>query len=912
MLVPQRYLKIGLILTICLLSLVGEHTGLYSYPNRLIGDARMAASPKEFDQNIVFVAVDTKSLNAIGAWPWSRSVHAQLLDLVNGGGALDVLLDFDFAFPSDFAGDAALAAALRRAGGATYLAVFEQIADATDPTSRHANLPHAQFAAHSWPALVNVEADNRAMVRDYSYGRQIGETFVMSAGALLAGQLESTLPPFEIDFSLRPESVVTISAIDVLNGVYPDGFFDAKIVIVGASAIELSDQLAVPVHGIVSGPLIHAMATETLLRDLALRWLRGGWVALVMLVSMCLIHLALPRNHLLALGAIVGFLALFETSALWVFQTSNVMIPSAMLYPGMLGMGLWAIVRSLLRRTWLLSQTSAQARNRLRLLERVFDDGSEGIVVLDVHGCVLRHSRSAKEMLGTNDAGALNIPNQFLQLARQSARPSSGTETKVRHIDLHVNGARRVLEYLATHSEIEQPVKFGKAPVCDTITTLVLRDITQLKEQEQDIAYLSNYDDRTGALRRNAFLSFLGLRLEERYDTIVFALALDRFKTINVTLGRSVGDGILKTVVERLESMPLQLSAATRLGGTSFAFYTEGKADIDAAEHLAHAVLEEIERPYRLEDSNAQVGARIGYTVVPAVINTSAEAALEQAEDAMDASRSTAHKISRYDPADWKRQKRAREIERAMEAALEKGEFQMVYQPQHRVCDGALIGAEALIRWHSPTLGHVFPDEFIGIAESTGFIVELGKWTLEKAAIDIQALPADVSVAVNVSGIQIMRSDLVSDVQSVLDQVGLPAERLCLELTETVLLASTDTIIETMQDLNFLGVTWALDDFGTGFSSMEYLSKMPLSKVKLDKSFTMNLGKDPSARPILHSTSELCRGLGVKLLCEGVETQEQLAALAEEGCEEAQGYFFSKPIPITQLVQAERKALSGR
>ncbi len=235
-----------------------------------------------------------------------------------------------------------------------------------------------------------------------------------------------------------------------------------------------------------------------------------------------------------------------------------------------------------------------------------------------------------------------------------------------------------------------------------------------------------------------------------------------------------------------------------------------------------------------------------------------------------------------------------------------------MYQPQHRLSDGALVGTEALLRWNSTTLGHVYPDEFIEIAESSGHIVELGRWTLERAAMDAKTLPDGLTVAVNVSGIQVMRGDFTKDVLSVLAKVELPAKRVCLELTETVFLASAESIVETMQDLSFAGVTWALDDFGTGFSSMEYLSRMPLKKIKLDKSFIRALGDDPTARPILHSTAELCRGLGVSLLCEGVENERQLSILAEEGCDEAQGYFFGKPMTIDQLVQHANAALRAK
>jgi diguanylate cyclase (GGDEF)-like protein len=470
----------------------------------------------------------------------------------------------------------------------------------------------------------------------------------------------------------------------------------------------------------------------------------------------------------------------------------------------------------------------------------------------------------------------------------------------------HATG-KKVLEYRTQLSVVEHPTAPGKAPVRDQIKTIVLRDITRVTEQEKDIAYLSNYDSRTGALRRNAFLTFLGMRLEDNRDTVIFALALDRLKTINVTLGRVVGDAILREVVARLERSPLCLSAPVRLGGTSFAVYTESETDLSLAKHMAEDLLSEIGDVYRLEDANAQIAVRVGYSTINPQDHTTAEDALEQAVEAMDMAKATGLAVARYDRTAWEKQRRYRMIERALETALQNNEFHMLYQPQHRVSDGCMVGAEALVRWESPTLGTVYPDEFIEIAESTGFIVELGNWTLEQSAKDALSLPSDIAIAVNVSGIQIMRGNLVEDTTRILNSVGLPPDRICLELTETVMLSLNSQIIETMQDLRFLGVTWALDDFGTGFSSMEYLSKMPLDKVKLDKSFTMQLNEDPAARPILHSTSELCRGLGVKMLCEGVETSEQLAVLAEEGCEEAQGYLFGKPVPIDRLISLAKK-----
>lgn len=899
--------KFGMIATICGLSALADNGGVFWSLNQNLADLRMSLSQQDSDGQIVFVAVDSRSLSEVGSWPWSRDSHATLLEAVTKAGALDVLFDFDFAFPGDPAGDQAFADALERAGGATYLAAFEQSVSAVDPSQSTFNLPLPAFARHSWPALVNVRADALGLVRHYPFGVQFKSTYLPSAGALLANDLQTSADTFDINFSIRADSIPVVSAIDLLRGSVPQDVLSGRSVILGASAIELSDQLVVPVQGVIPGPLMHALAAETLMRGLEIRWLRSDWVLLALTFFIVSLHALARKRPLMLLAGSAAILVGVELGGILVFRTANIMIPSAVLYPGLAGFAVLTLARSLQTRTGLLQKTSNEARNTLHMLERVFDDGSDGIVILGANGTVLRHSTSAGEMFGTNSKGQLSLPDHL-----QRTEPFD-KKAPPRLIEVRNTEGLKVLEYRATSSVIDFPGRGGKPAQQEEITTIVLRDVTRLKEQEQDIAYLSNYDDRTGALRRNAFLAFLKLRLENGSgDAIVFALKLDRFKTVNVTLGRVVGDAILKELVTRLERSSLQLSAPVRFGGTGFAFYTERSADVRLADQIARDVAQDIGRLYRLQDVNAQVGVRIGYALVEHGCDVTAESALDQAVEAMESTKDSGLEIARYNHSAWEKQKRAREIERAMEDALQNGEFQMHYQPQHRVSDKALVGAEALIRWHSPTLGQIYPDEFIGIAESTGFIVELGKWTLEQAAKDTLALPKDVTIAVNVSGIQFMRSDLVHDVSSILKKVGLPPSRMCLELTETVMLGSSNSIIETMQDLRFLGVTWALDDFGTGFSSMEYLSKMPLDKVKLDKSFIMTLEDDPTARPILHSTSELCRGLGVKLLCEGVETASQLAALAEEGCAEAQGYYFGRPVPIDQLLPVAMQRVQSK
>ena len=355
----------------------------------------------------------------------------------------------------------------------------------------------------------------------------------------------------------------------------------------------------------------------------------------------------------------------------------------------------------------------------------------------------------------------------------------------------------------------------------------------------------------------------------------------------------------------RLANVDGRLSDVARLDGDSFAVFAHLPDDGLEAPEIAEAITAAVAGTYTMTEGSARIGVKIGYSVTAEGDTCTAETALGRAEDALDQTRSAGGAlVRRFDAEAADRRFRHRSIERAMAGAIENGEFSMVYQPQHRLSDGALIGVESLVRWDSPALGRVFPDEFIEIAESTGAIIDLGRWVLLRSAQDAMHLPDDVKMAVNVSGLQMMHGDVARDVLQTLDETGLPARRLCLELTESVLLSPTPEMIEAMRDIQVAGVTWALDDYGTGYASMGYLSTLPFGKVKLDKSFVMGIGTGSAALASLRSVGVLCEGLGLTLLCEGVERESDIAVLREIGCTEGQGYFFGKPQRLEGIVKA--------
>ncbi len=882
--------------------------------NNRLQDWRMAESQLAASGQVVFVAIDSGSLREVGNWPWSRAVHGQLLDRLTEAGARDVFFDIDFSAARDAGGDGVFVEALDRAGGATYLAAFAQQRSGAPNAPLVFNLPHPTFQPVSWPATVNVMSAADGLIRTYAPGVSIDGVFVPSAGSLLAGGSIAEDSVLAMNFAISPATVPTVSAYDVLAGSFDSDLVRGRSVIIGSSAIELGDFHAVPVHQVIPGALIHAIAAETMMADLALRWTHPAPLAGLMIALFVLLNTTLREKPWLSVGILGCGLVALELVALLAFRHGAIAIPTALAHPTATLFAIGHLAWTLKSSFHLLLRKDVHIRNTENLLSHVFDQSSDGIVVVTEDGRRLMQSRAAKAIFSDKDDASLSLPPQVWAVAQAAMTAAEPPEPELHKLDLPGPKGGRSIEYLvapSTYRDLDAPDPSGSG-VTQRIATISARDVTELKRREREIAYLSTHDERTGALRRGPFLEFLRLRLDAGDPVGILVLNLNRFKSINMTLGRDIGDAILHAVVERLQDIDEGLSAVARLDGDSFALFTELSCDFQRLRAVVECVRDRVCAVYEFDGATAQIGVNLGYEYLDGATGLAPEAALARAEEALDHARSSpSDDIRRYDPKMASRRARLRAIERAMPDALRHAEFSVVYQPQHRLSDGALVGVEALVRWQSPSLGQVYPDEFITIAEKTGLIVELGRQVLFQSVRDAQEFPSGITVAVNVSGVQIDQGDICADVSQALRETGLDASRLCLELTESVLMDQVDATIEIMRDVTWTGVTWALDDFGTGFSSLAYLTQLPLSKIKLDRSFAEGLGADPAADAVLRSVVTLSRGLGLSLLCEGVETAEQAAILRDEGCAEGQGFFYGKPQTKEEILARAARAKAG-
>jgi diguanylate cyclase (GGDEF)-like protein len=434
-------------------------------------------------------------------------------------------------------------------------------------------------------------------------------------------------------------------------------------------------------------------------------------------------------------------------------------------------------------------------------------------------------------------------------------------------------------------------------------------DVTERRRAEERMTHLAHHDTLTNLPNRSMFRERLDQALGEAIGTplAVFSLDLDRFKAVNDTWGHPAGDWLLKCVAERLQHcLRNETDVVARFGGDEFAiiqFNLKGPAD---AERLAKRIIDIIGKPYRDKSRDMHVGISLGIALFPDD-GKDADALLKNADMALYRGKSEGRNVYRFFEPGMDAMVRARlALETDLEAALPRREFELDFQPIMNIASGEIVGAEALMRWHSPARGLVAPDDFIPVAEETGLIVHLGDWALRKACTVAAGWPHGLRIAVNVSAVQIKSGSFARSVISALAFSGVPADRLELEITETVLMDESDTVLKTLSQLRDLGIRIALDDFGTGYSSLAYLRRFPVDKIKIDRSFIRDIHNRDTAA-IVRTVIELGAQLGITVTAEGVETEAQLEILRKAGCVEAQGYLIgvpSKAADINRLLRS--------
>ena len=559
---------------------------------------------------------------------------------------------------------------------------------------------------------------------------------------------------------------------------------------------------------------------------------------------------------------------------------------------------------------WRLVNANERANQRSRIL---LQNASDGVHIIDGAGNVIEASDAFCRMLGYAHADVIGmnvskwdacLPDHELQagLARLLASSEVHTfESAYRRKD----GSVVPVEVSAFPLEVDgKTVLFNSA-----------RDISARKSSEAAVRKLAYFDPLTGLPNRRLLMERLEFALEacvrdKRMGALLF-IDLDNFKAVNDTVGHDEGDRLLEQVAAILGHCVRKDDTVARLGGDEFVVMLEDlSADpieaIGQAEAIGNKILQALHKRFELGSSEHRVSASVGVTLFGDHPGERVEEPLKRADMAMyQAKLAGRNALCLFDPKMQADVRARAAVEAGLWEALEQHQFVLHYQPQI-AADGAVVGAEALVRWQHPERGMVPPAEFIPLAEESGLILRLGRWVLETACAQLAAWAADpqrahLTIAVNVSARQFRQDDFVSEVVDVLARSGANPARLELELTESSLVIDVEKVVAKMDALKARGVGFSLDDFGTGYSSLAYLKRLPLDQLKIDQGFVRDILIDPNDAAIARMIIVLAENLGLGVVAEGVESEAQREFLAQQGCRTYQGYLFSRPLAVAEL-----------
>jgi diguanylate cyclase (GGDEF)-like protein/PAS domain S-box-containing protein len=884
-------------------------TGIPAALKNFLVDQRFQLVTRPASGDIVLVAIDTRSIEGIGVWPWPRRTHAETIKRLVAAGARDIAFDVDFSSPSDAASDQAFADALRAAGGAVILPAFQQAAFLKDPQAVYVNRPLARFAKDAWTAVVNVPIESDGVVRRYPVGRVLDGRFVPSMGLMLAGRYQqSTENTFWIDFGIRLSSVPIVSYADVLRGD-PAVLqrLQNKHVIIGGTAVELGDRFNIPSGTIISGPLLQVLAAEAILQDRALHAPSAifsfGGAALVVLLMIALWGRLSAAWRVVALIAIA---AAAEIAATALQSQFPLLIDTSLLHiAGLAYLGAIALheidFRDLLGRI---------AERRFQRIAMSLGDGlvcadRDGVITMWNPGAEAIFANRAEDMVGRPLHSMCPSGDGHSQLAVRTVLDLPQAELQAPGGKLfELTGRRGTGEAFALEACF-----FGWQGADGFQYGALLRDISVRKREAQRIRYLAEHDTVTGLANRHSLYDHLAARFTaaaaEHQDVALLVIGLDKFHVINNMLGHAYGDHVLRGVADRLRELTGGRDFMARPGGDEFAIVVGGADAAARARELADwIVLAFGETPLIVGVRHQLVTVGVGVAIHPQH-GATADDLLGNAYLALNKT-TTTKKINCvvFDHGIRDELEVREKLEVELADALKGGQFELFYQPQISLKDRKLTGAEALIRWRHPRRGIVMPGHFMTVANGSAISDEIASWVMRTACRQgalWQQAGLNLRLGVNLSPSQLQSNELVATVRKVLADTEFSPALLELEVTEDILLADGDRALDIFRAIQALGVRILFDDFGTGYASLSYLKKFPLNGLKIDRSFVRELQFKADDQAIVGSTIALSKQLGLTVIAEGIEDDDTAEFLARLGCDEGQGFVFGRPMPAADF-----------
>ena len=932
--------RIGLFLLLPVSAFILIETNWLYRWNLLIYDSNLMAWSRPPADNIVIVAIDEQSLRELGRWPWSRRLHTEMVRKLDAAGAKGIMLDIVFAEPDsrDPGADAALAAALAENGRVVLPVLGEQSREGGQLVETLPIPALAQAAAGI--GHVNVELDSDSIARTATLKAGLGSPYWPALALALLEATHSTTDPkllgqrpppdatsspylwqsdyrVLVPFAGPPGHFRHFSYSAVLAGAVNPASFEDKYVLVGATASGMDDALPTPVSGWarpMSGVEFNANVLDALQRGLTIRPLSATWSLLLteLLVLLPLVFYAvfpprwtLPLAGLLWLLTFVGGMVLLHGAHYW-FPPAVALLLQALSYP----LWSWERLRHAIRSSFEKEEFAAATLHSI----------GDAVVVADIHGSVQYLNPVAESMLGRS---SVTLRGQALG---EVFRVTEGQDrTPMDLVALCLEKGRSIglpePNILINNAGREYAVRVSVAPIRDqqgqiSGVVVALGDITETRRLTEQMAYQATHDVLTDLPNLSLLRDRLGHAVARaRHDNGSLALLhidLDHFKQVNEGFGRVAGDALLQQAAARLLECGHKEDTLARVGGDEFIYLLEDVGQVDRGADLARKILQALERPFQIQDHEYFITASIGVCLFPKD-GEDVETLLKNADTAMCRAKEKGYgNFQIYSQDMHIRTLERLLLQQELRHALDRGELELHYQPQVDLREYRIVGVEALLRWRHPQRGWISPIEFVPLAEESGVIEKIGAWVLETACRQAklwqrQSLPP-LSIAVNMSPLQFLRADVVDVIVDILQETGLESRYLELEITESLLMKDVESSISTMHALKALGIRLSIDDFGIGYSSLNYLKRFPINRLKIDRSFLHGIESNQDDLAITLAMIAMAHSMGLTVIAEGVETETQLLFLKAQQCDEVQGYFLSAPVPAQEIVTLLQKS----
>lgn len=887
--------------------------------------------PHTTDTDLVIVAIDEKSLQELGSWPWSRGIHAELINRLksidNKAAAFDVL--FAELHTSDAHADRLLAQAIAAHGG-----IILPVAPTPGTETGLLNLitPHPLFSRNALLAHTDIELDSDSVSRrvflhagidaptwptlglalmEKAAGTAHQSTLTGSQSITLQGKFWVRSDEALMPFSGKPGSHPQISYSSVLFDDDVLAGLAGKTVIVGMTAIGMGTKLATPASPLNRQPMAgvewHANVYTMLQQHRMIQPASKNWTVIATLSWIALILAAISRtkSHLSLL--LLGFLLLALCAQYLLLHLVQLWIPPSAALLGTLAvypLWNWRRINQFLR-SFLINKIRSSTA-----LETI----SDGVIITDTSDRIVYINRGAEHILRTqlsSVSGKLlrqiidiqNTPEHALT-PQSDAAPKPGLDTPGM-LECQIRtalGSRRSVRITRNHLHDEQHTLIG--------SVISMSDITDTVKLAHRVAYHEEYDALTKLPNRTKLLSRFDQMIRTTHDDTqpitVFFVTLDNFKKINDAMGHQAGDKLLRKVSWRLVKTIDQKGMIARWGGDEFIVLVDG-LNAQAVSVIAKKILNTIARYFEINGMKIFVSGSIGVSFYPQDGITS-DIVVEKAGTAMYQAKSKGgNRFELYSPQSsdiWTRDRL--ELEKDLRSAIENGELQVFFQPIVDAGTHHIARMEALVRWQHPVRGFLSPAEFVPLAENVGLIEQLGEQVLRiscRSTCQLLRTGYPVKVSVNVSPRQLTNPNFLETVFSILRDTGLPSSALMLEITESAVVNNTNRVNEILQKIKSVGILIALDDFGTGYSSLTLLRELPIDILKIDKSFVRTLDQNQNDQKIVQAIIGLGKNLGLTIVAEGVETRLQSEILLRNDCQYQQGYFFSRPVPYLALLE---------